>query len=219
VREANRKPAATLLQAGPLWFTEALKLLQEVNGRLIDLLALAAQPASEPRLPLAVEVGDVLRQMDPAARERTAACPFLLVDAGFQDLQRWSGVRWGTELVEARTECFPRAQALELAHMTFVLAWSLVRSSRAAACTMLGLSPGCAEVIADLRLQDLQRIVVTHCAWIRPRWEARPDIWRRLLSMPDQPGSRPLATGDNRGLHLFFGNVLREGSPKMPERL
>ena len=219
MRGANSKPAATFLQAGPLWFTEALKLLQEVNGRLLDLLALASPPASEPRLPLAVEVGDVLRHMDSAARERTAACPFLLVEAGFQDLQRWSGVRWGTELLEARAECFPRAQALELAHMTFVLAWSLARSSRAAACTMLGLSPGCAEIIAELRLQDLQRIVVTHCAWIRPRWEARPDIWQQLLSMADQRGSRPLATGSDRGLHLFFGNVLREGSPKVSERL
>jgi hypothetical protein len=140
-------------------------------------------------------------------------------DGEFQDLERWSRVRWGTESVEACAECFPRPEALELAHMTFMLAWSLVRSNRNAACTMLGLSPACASVIADLRLQDLQRIAVNHSAWIRPRWESRPDIWRRLLRTVDEPGLRPVATRSIRELYLFFGHVLKGGSPRMPERL
>jgi hypothetical protein len=219
VREANSHPATALPQAEPLWFTEALKLLQEVNGRLLDLLALASQLPIEVHLPLAVDLSDVLEKMDSAARARAAACPFLLIDGGFQDLERWSRVRWGAEPVEARAECFPRPQALELAHMTFMLAWSLVRSNRNAACTMLGLSAGCTQVIGDLRLQDLQRIAVTHSAWIRPRWENRPDIWRRLLRTGDEPGLRPVATRSIRELYLFFGHVLKGGSPRMPERL
>ena len=219
MRDANRHPATALPHEEPLWFTEALKLLQEVNGRLLDLLALASQLPTEVHLPLAVELSDVLKKMDSAARARAAACPFLLVDGGFQDLERWSRVRWGAEPVEARAECFPRPQALELAHMTFMLAWSLVRSNRNAACTMLGLSPGCTQVIGDLRLQDLQRIAVNHSAWIRPRWEARPDVWRRLLRMSDQPESRSSAVGNIRELYLFFGHVLKGESPRKSERL
>jgi hypothetical protein len=90
VREANSHPATALPQAEPLWFTEALKLLQEVNGRLLDLLALASQLPTEVHLPLAVDLSDVLEKMDSAARARAAACPFLLIDGGFQDLERWS---------------------------------------------------------------------------------------------------------------------------------
>lgn len=219
MRDANSRPATALPHDEPLWFAEALKLLQEVNGRLLELLALASQRPTEVHLPLAVELRDVLKKMDSAARARAAACPFLLVDGGFQDLERWSRARWGAEPVEVRAECFPRPQALELAHMTFMLAWTLVRSNRNAACTMLGLSPGCTQVIGDLRLQDLQRIAVNHSAWIRPRWEARPDVWRRLLRMSDQPESRSSAVGSTRELYLFFGHVLKRQSSRVSERL
>jgi hypothetical protein len=219
VRDANSHPATALPHEEPLWFTEARKLLQEVNGRLLDLLALASQLPTEVHLPLAVELTDVLKTMDSDARARAAAYPFLLVNGGFQDLERWCRVRWGAEPVEARAECFPRPQALELAHMTFMLAWSLVRSNRNAACTMLGLSRGCTQVIGDLRLQDLQRIAVNRSAWIRPRWENRPDIWRRLLRASDQPESTPREVESIRGLHLFFGNVLASESSSTSERL
>jgi hypothetical protein len=93
-----------------------------------------------------------------------AACPFLLVDVGLQDLQRWFRLPQVNKSIESHAHCFPHPQALELAHMTFVLAWSLVRSNRSAACTMLGLSPASTQFIAALRLQDLQRIAEAHSA-------------------------------------------------------
>jgi hypothetical protein len=219
VREANSDSTNALPQAEPPGFSAALKLLQEVNARLLDLLAFESQPTNAPRLPRAIELGEILRQMDSGARARTAACQFLLVDAGFQDLQRWSRVGCETELADDCTGCFLRPQAIELAHMTLVLAWSLARSNREAACVMLGLSPGCAEIVASLRLQDLQRIAILHNAWIRPRWELRPDIWRRLLKSTNAPRSSTPAATSLHGLQLFFGNVLPNESPKQAQGL
>jgi hypothetical protein len=214
VREANSDSANALPQTEPPGFSAALKLLQEVNARLLDLLAFESKLTNEPRLPLAVELGDILWHMDSGTRARTAACPFLLVDAGFQDLQRWSRAGCETESVEDNAGWLLRPQALELAHMTFVLAWSLARSNRDTACVMLGLSPDCAEIVASLRLQDLQRIAISHSAWIRPRWEARPDIWHRLLQSASAPISAAPAAASLHGLQLFFGNVLPSELPK-----
>jgi hypothetical protein len=219
VLEENSDAANALVQAEPRGFLAAVKLLQEVNARLLDLLAFESQPTNEPRLPLAVDLGDILPQLDSGARARAAARPFLLVDAGFKDLQRWSRVGCEAELADDRTGCFLRPQAIELAHMTFVLAWSLARSNRDTARVMLGLSPDCAEIVASLRLQDLQRIAISHSAWIRPRWEVRPDIWRRLLKSANAPRSSIPAAASLHGLQLFFGDVLPSESPKQAQRL
>jgi hypothetical protein len=219
VLEENSDSANALLQAEPRGFSAAVKLLQEVNARLLDLLAFESQLTNEARLPIAVELGDMFRQIDPGARARVAASPFLLIDAGFQDLQRWSRVGCEIELANDSAGRFLRPQAIELAHMTFVLAWSLARSNHEAACVMLGLSPGCAEIVANLRLQDLQRIAILHNAWIRPRWELRPDIWRRLLKSTNAPRSSTPAATSLHGLQLFFGNVLPNESPKQAQGL
>jgi hypothetical protein len=182
-------------------------LLQEVNGRLLDLLVLASQNPNASGLPLALDLRDVLEHMDPTARERAAASPFLLVEFGFRDAARWSSVRGVVESINPREGYFPHPQALELAQMTLILAWSLVRSNRDAAFVMLGVSPACAGIVADLRLQDLQRIAAERSAWIRPRWETRADVWRRLLSTADTLVSPPPDQLGTHGLKLFFGNL------------
>lgn len=216
--EPNSSPADALLPCEPLGFASARMLLQEVNGRLIDLLVLASQNPNASALPLALELSEVLEHMDPAARARAAASPFLLVDFGFRDAARWSGARGGAESVNACEGYFPHPQALELAQMTLILAWSLVRSNRDAAFVMLGVSPDCAEIIADLRLQELQRIAEERSAWIRPRWETRPDIWRELLGMANTVESPILSKFGALGLKFFFGDVFSNEPAGYAER-
>ena len=73
--EENSDSANALLQAEPRGFSAAVKLLQEVNARLLDLLAFESQLTNEARLPIAVELGDMFRQMDSGARARVASRP------------------------------------------------------------------------------------------------------------------------------------------------
>ena len=47
MRDPNKDPAASYRPAEPDWFAAARKPLQEVNGRLIDLLAVAAEDPDE----------------------------------------------------------------------------------------------------------------------------------------------------------------------------
>jgi hypothetical protein len=208
VHGPNRVTASDLATTEPEWFTAARRPLQEINSRLLDLMAFAASESSHPRLPLALELRDILDGMDFAARSRAASCPYLLVDAGFQDAERWSQAAVELEPVIAPAGAFPQKEALELAHMTLTFAWSLVRSHREGASLLLGLSPACSKIIADLRLQELQHIAASHYDWIRPRWESRPEVWRRLLTAAKGANALPLNSLGLQGLHLFFGDLL-----------
>jgi len=203
-----KDPAASYRPAEPDWFAAARKPLQEVNGRLIDLLTTAAEDPDELRLPLATQLRDILHGMDPAARGRAAACPYLLVDAGFQDVMRWSRAAAETEPIDVILPCFAHAQAIALSHMTLVLAWTLVHTNTAGAGILLGVSPACAEIIADLRLQELQRIATDYCGWARPRWENRPEVWRRMLTTARATDTSSLDNLGLQGLQLFFGDLL-----------
>ena len=67
----------------------ALDTLAELNEMGLALLAeQAAVPAPEPR-PLLREVGALWRTLDRDARRRASAAPYLLLDAGFADHERW----------------------------------------------------------------------------------------------------------------------------------
>jgi hypothetical protein len=208
VHGPNRATASVLATTEPEWFTAARRPLQEINSRLLDLMAFAASESSHPRLPLALELRDILDGMDFAARSRAASCPYLLVDAGFQDALRWASAAVELEPVVTPAGTFPQKEALELAHMTLTFAWSLVRSHREGASLLLGLSPACAKIFADLRLQELQHIAANHYDWIRPRWESRPEVWRRLLTAAKGANVLPLNNLGLHGLHLFFGDLL-----------
>jgi hypothetical protein len=212
VRGPDRVAATTDYPTEPDWFAAAREPLREINARLLELLAVAPEDPGHAHLPFARELHDLLQHMNPAARERAAACPYLLVDAGFQDSQRWARAAVDTEHPEGAAACFPRSQAIGLAHMTLTLAWSLVRSHRDAASLLLGVSPGCAVIIADLRLQELQHIASKHFDWIRPRWEHRPEVWRRLLTTAKSVEASSFAHLQLHGLHLFFGDLLFEDS-------
>jgi hypothetical protein len=207
VHGPNKGATSDLTTTEPEWFTAARKPLQEINGRLLDLMALASRETSPPKF-FTVALRDIFGGMDFAARERAASCPYLLVDAGFQDALRWASAAVELEPVVSPAGIFPRNEALELAHMTLTFAWSLVRSRREGASLLLGLSPACSKIIADLRLQELQHIAANHYDWIRPRWESRPEVWRRLLTAAKGANALPLNSLGLQGLHLFFGDLL-----------
>src|SRR2546429_7060109 len=68
---------------------ETLESLVELNELCLGLFAeQAAVRCAQPSL-LLRQVGELWRLLDAAARRRAAACPYLLVDAGFAHPQRW----------------------------------------------------------------------------------------------------------------------------------
>jgi hypothetical protein len=208
VRGPDRDAATTDRPTEPAWFAAARKPLREINARLLELLALASHNPGADSRSASGELHEILQHMDPAARERAAACPYLLVDVGFQDGARWANAAIDLEPPVGTPAFFPQAQGIELTHMTLTFAWSLVRSHRDAASLLLGIPTAIAVIIAELSLQELQHIATGHYDWIRPRWEHRPEVWRRLLATANSVKASSLVHLGLHGLHLFFGDLL-----------
>jgi hypothetical protein len=169
----------------PSWMhSESISSLVELNGQCLELLAeqAFAQPAQGNLL--LRQVGEIWRTLDESARQRAAACPYLLVDAGFSDSVRW---RWseGERVSEATpTPCatfftVPRAPAVT--YQVFMYAWYLARSKNTAAHLLLGMPAHCTQLIGACTLSQIHELAERHPDWLRPRWLSRVRVWRELL--------------------------------------
>lgn len=200
-------------QTNPHWFDpQALRPLVELNDLLLQaLIADAASPRGMRRLSLSNDVGDLFAELRAEARIRVAECPFALVDAGFDDADRWVRVRNGTYIDSGKSRPpLPSAYGQRLAQMILILAWSLARSNRDAAHVVLGMSQRCAAVVGDIGLSILPSIAEQHAQLIRPRWEDRPDIWRQLLQLAIHGVARHQPTLNVRAMEYFLTDLRRQ---------
>jgi len=162
---------------GCAWDAALLEPLEELNAEILETYAgtescLAALWISLP----------------PAARLRLAGCPYLLADAGFALPLPWAALpRPGVQ--EGRAWAAPagladagrNALTTPLMRRVLVFAWHLARSRPIAARIALGMNPACAAVVAGYRLADLEALAEQRPAWIRVRWDDRPDLWQSWL--------------------------------------
>lgn len=189
----------------------ALDTLAELNEMGLALLAeQAAAPGAEPH-PLLREVGALWRTLDREARRRAAAAPYLLLDAGFADRERW---RLPSPLVAdsgraASPAFFTVSGTLEVARLCFTYAWHLARAESAAARLLLGMPPGCAAVIAGLSLRRMDALAERHPEWLRPRWPAHPQLWRELLLAAASGEARALSRAHLHGLTMLAAEARR----------
>jgi hypothetical protein len=147
------------------------------------------------------------RRLDASAQRRVAACPYLLLDAGFAQPERWE--RW------ERTPCprvmdassprgyFSGRDGVALVRRTLVLAWHLARANRVTGRVILGMSALSAERIAAARLADLEALAELGPDWIVPRWEAQPSVWRQLIDAGCRGQPLVLRQAQLRGLQLL----------------
>jgi hypothetical protein len=186
---------------------ETLAALAELNEQCLDMLALqyAASPAASAPL-LVREAGPLLRAMDPDARHRAAACPYLLFDAGFADQQRWTWVSGNyvrdMEKKDVRPY-FTLQQTCSMSRLVFTYAWHLARSQNAAARLLLGMSAHCARLITVCTLKQIHELSEAHPEWLQPRWPARPQFWRELLTSANSGDSSAMEQARLRGLQLM----------------
>ena len=163
---------------------ETLESLLELNELCLALLAEQAAARTAQASLLLREVAELWRVLDAAARRRAAACPYLLVDAGFADPLRWrqpAALGVGDTGQAAYTTFFTVPGATEVARLVFTYAWHLARSQSAAARLLLGMSAPCAALIGHYSLRQIHALAETHPQWLKPRWPARVQVWRELL--------------------------------------
>ncbi len=163
--------------------------LAGLNYQCLELLARQAAASSTQ----AFELGEVIqwwRSLDEAARRRAADYPFLLLDAGFADPQRWQQLEDPrvNESNPAYAAFFTVPDAVTVTRSVFVLASSMVMLHRTYASLALGMHPQCVRMIAAHSILEVQHMAEHSWKWLAPRWAQRPEVWRELLSAGAEGG-------------------------------
>jgi hypothetical protein len=196
-----------------------LKILAELNEACLELLAnQATQPtsvASTPAPPMFRELAVLWRKLDASSRKRAAACPYLLLDAGFCDPYRW---RWlgdqqvgtrSTELVldqmspDAYTPFFTIPGATKVAHQVFTNAWCIAQTQPVGAGMFLGMPAHCAALFRNCTMRQICELANQHTGWLRPRWTGRPMVWRQLLEAAISGNAQSLELARMHGVQLL----------------
>jgi hypothetical protein len=181
------------------WDAELLAPVTAINQALLELLC-APAPARRTALT------QLCAGLDPEARARLARCPYVLLDAGFGLPELWppSGRAPGAVREAGPTGgYFGSRQGIALVRRTLVFAWHLARANPFGARILLGMAMPCAPCIAASRLEDLEELAEQCPAWVAPRWEAQPQVWRQLVSAARTGQVSQLRQAQLRGLQLL----------------
>ena len=187
-------------------YSEALKTVAELNEQCLELFCEHAQQRTITSPPMLRDLAHLWSQLDVGARRRAAACPFLLIDAGFADPSRW---RWvGTDCVGDRepttyASVFSGNNAVRVAHQVFTNAWYIVRTQLTGAPLFLGMPSHCANLLRVCTMRQVTELANKHAGWLRPRWAGRLRIWQELLVSAISPENGTLEMARLHGVQLL----------------
>lgn len=181
--------------------------IAEINEQYIDILVTQARNLSGgTAVSLVRELRPLLLAMDGSARRRAAACPYVLVDAGFSNPQRWD---WAQGFYVADSEPITQEQyatlpkATALAFDMFSLGWCVMRAPSMAARAMLGMHERTAQIVEACSLGQMTRLARSHAHWIQARWPTHKRMWRGLLSAAMKGEGPALERARMRGVQLL----------------
>lgn len=184
---------------------ETLEALAELNELSFALLAEQAVVQGTSAGTLLREVRTLWPELDADGRRRAAACPYLVLDAGFADAERWRGPagRVGEAARAGGPPFFTVPGTVEVLRLALTYAWHLARTQLAAARLLLGTPATCATLIGGCSLRQISVLAERHAEWLRPRWAARPQVWRGLLLAAGSGEPRQLEQAQMHGLTLL----------------
>jgi len=208
--------------AGPPWSAQpwlggvTLNVLAELNEQCLSLMveeAAAKDPASSH--PLLRDLAHLWSKLDAAAVKCAAACPYLLMDTGFADPQRWLWAQGHHVLERERGPTVPfftvsRASAVMRTVLTY--GWHLAQNRQSAARLLLGMSPPCVNLVRGYTLIEVSELAGKHPAWLQPRWPQHVRIWREFLSAALGGDERALQQVRLRGLQILAADARAIGA-------
>jgi hypothetical protein len=164
--------------------TETLRTLAELNEQCLELMREQALLRTSPAPSILRDLVDWWAKLDGPSLRRAAACPYLLIDAGFADPYRWGWVGGnciGDREPIAYGTCFTALRATNVAQQVFSNAWYIVRTQPVGAPIFLGMPPHCASLLKACSMRQVTDLANKHVDWLRPRWAGRVRIWQELL--------------------------------------
>jgi hypothetical protein len=181
-----------------------LASLSELNAECLELLA--QQASATPGAAVLAEFARGWVVLDAPARQRAAGCLYLLLDAGFADPQHWRTLA-ARQVEDADGGPYPAffgvPAAAEVSQAVFTFAWHLARCQPAAARLLLGMPAACVAELARHTLGQVRALAARHPRWLRPRWSARPDMWRQFLGAAAAGDAAALERARLRGQTLL----------------
>jgi hypothetical protein len=208
-RQRSAVPTLRRSSSGP-----PLNGLYEVNERCIELLVSTARREETESVALISELRDLFKSTDRSMRERAARVSFLLVDLEFGNPDFWHVAcsHPGQQLKTPQWRVsFPRRSAVPLAHATLMLAWNSLRTDSQTARVLLGMTQSVSHRIAGLRFDEIERIAHKRYRHVRPRWDDRPAVWRRLLLAAQSDDAKLMGIVNLHALQLLTGELLADG--------
>lgn len=199
------------LHAADNGFTpQTLQPLYALNRRLLAILVDESRKTTDAAATSSLPCG-VLAWRDEGTIERLAQIPLSLTDAGFQLDERWRAVASGhqKEPEQLCESVMPRARALELAPLTFGLAWATAQSNRQVAQIAFGMSHTVSEIVAGLTVDIVQWLGQARAHWLRPRWHDRTDVWLGLIAAAEQPESTRVPPVRIRAMNRLLADLER----------
>lgn len=187
-------------------YAETLRTLAELNEQCLELLREQALLHVPNAPPIFRDLIELWSQLDAAAIRRAAACPFLLVDAGFADPNRWKWVAAncvGDREPAPYAPCFTGSSGVRVAHQVFTNAWYIVRTQSAGASLFLGMPQQCVNLLKNCTLRQVTELANKHAGWLRPRWPGRVKVWRDLLVSAISPRGVMLETARLHGFQML----------------
>jgi hypothetical protein len=179
------------------------------------MLVSTARQEKTPSFALVSELRELLKSADRSMRQRAAQVSFLLVDMEFGNPDFWHVVcsHPGQQLKTPQWRgAFPRGSGIQLAHATLMLAWNSLRTDPATARILLGMAQSVGDLIAHLKFDEIDRIAHKRFRHVRPRWDDRPAVWRRLLLAAQSDDAKLLGAVNLHALQLLTGELLADGA-------
>jgi hypothetical protein len=193
-------------QASPLR-AEILKSLTELNIRVLELLAEQGKSHATCDHDLLLrEVSHRWDDLDLEARRRAASCPYLLVDAGLGDPDKWHSPSSRSGLVNT-TGFFTVEKSMIVARQVFIYAWYLANSRQFEGRVLLGMSSGCIEAFRSFTVPELLEFAERATNLLCPRWPHLVAFWRNLLIAAKDGEIDALQAAKMQGLPLLAAGV------------
>jgi hypothetical protein len=182
-----------------------IPLGHQLNEQCIDLVCELANDPAQQQLPqFVLQNRDLWRLLEPEARKRVAAFPFVIVKLRFNDTESWQQASDGHPMTPADATLPPKLFE-DLALEILLFARQAAREDASVAKVMFAMTPAVVRLIASLTVSQVRAIAVANAGQLRVSWDNDPEFWGELLVACRSPDEKALAAIRRQGKLLFLG--------------
>jgi hypothetical protein len=186
VDEFKSEEGAESSATSPRWTgAPSIALAEQLNEQCIELVCELATPSSTQGLPPFVSQNrDLWRLLEPDARKRVAAFPFVIVDLHFKDAESWQRASEGSLMSSTDATLYtgvPPRLFEDLALETLLFARQSAREDVNVAKAMFAMTSAVASLVGSLSLSQIRAIASANTSELKVRWDDDPAFWRDLL--------------------------------------